>query len=129
MTNINLSQKSYVDYIASMFFNAAKVIDLSVTPKVVKVGETDVVLMHLEGVQTSTGIKVNLDLWPRDNATEADIKALPKRIDDIEFRIGFYPEIDAEGNQTLRQGTPKWTAYKVGSETFALSDGKREFGE
>ena len=130
MANINLSQNSYVDYVASLYFNACGVKDVQFTPKVVKVADKDVVLIHVSGVQVTTGIKVNVDLWPRNEATEDDIKNLSKAsLTDIEFRIGYWPQIDENGEQTLRQGTPKWTAYSVGGAMKTLSGDKREFGE
>ena len=130
MANINLSQNTYVDYVASLYFNACGVKDVKFAPKVVKVNDRDVILIHISGVQTTTGIVVNVDLWPRNEATAEDVAALPKSIDDIQFRIGYWPEIDAEtGEQKLRQGTPKWTTYRNGSKEVELSGGKREFGE
>ena len=168
MANINLSQKSYVDYVASLYFNALNVRDLVFTPKVVRVGDEDVVLIHIAGVQVSTGIKVNVDLWPRNKATAADIRTLfPEyhaagepvldkdgkptvdkdgkpvvyaamsttelsamkcnKPNDIEFRIGYWPAIDENGDQTLQQGTPKWTLHRIGDKDITFSGGKREF--
>lgn len=130
MANINLSQNNYIDYVASMYFKALGVVNVKFSPKTVKVGDEDVVLVHIEGVQTSTGIKVNVDLWPRNHATAEDVAALPKSIDDIEFRIGYWLEVDGEtGEKTPRQGTPKWTSYTTGGKTVTLSGDKREFGE
>ena len=129
MANINLSQNNYVDYVASLYFNALGVKDVKFTPKVVKVGDEDAVLIHIEGVQTTTGIKVNVDLWPRNHATAEDVTALPKSIDDIEFRIGYWPAINENGDTELRQGTPKWTVYVSGGKKTSLSGEKREFGE
>lgn len=130
MANINLSQNSYVDYVASLYFAAMNVKDLAFTPKVVKVGEKETVLVHISGVQANTGIVVNVDLWPRNEATAEDIAALPKSIDDIRFRIGYWPEINTDtGEQVLRQGTPKWLSYVTGGKTVLLSGDKREFGE
>lgn len=129
MKNINLAQNNYVDYVASMYFNALGVKDVEFSTKVVNVSGEETPLIHISGVQVSTGIKVNVDLFPRDHATEEDIKSLPKHIDDIEFRIGFWPAIDENGEQTLQQGTPKWTLYRTGDKKVKLSGEKREFGE
>ena len=129
MANINLSQNNYVDYVASLYFKALGVVNATFTPKVVKVGDEECVLVHIEGVQLTTGVKVNVDLWPRNHATAEDIAALPKSLDDIEFRIGYWPSIDENGEQRLQQGTPKWTNYTFGGNTFTLSGDKREFGE
>lgn len=127
MANINLSQKSYVDYVASLYFKAMNVVNLTITPKTVKVGDEDVVLAHLSGVQTSSGVVVNIDLWPRNNATEEDLKSLPKSFDDIIFRIGYWPEINENGDTVLRQGAPKWISYTYGGKETRLSGEKREF--
>lgn len=129
MANINLSQNSYVDYVGSMFLRALNVQNASFTPKIVKVGDEDVILIHVSGVQTSSGVKVNFDLWPRNHATEEDIKKFPKTITDVEFRIGYWPAVDENGEQTLREGTPKWTAVYSGDKVITLSGEKREFGE
>lgn len=129
MSNINLSQKTYVDYVASLYFNALNVKDVKFTPKVVTVGDEEVILVHISGVQTNTGIEVNVDLWPRDHATEEDIKSLPKSLADIGFRIGYWPAIDENGETTLKQGNPKWTKYHDGNKFVWLSGEKREFGE
>ena len=129
MANINLAQNNYVDYVASMYFNALGVKEVEFTPKVVTSGDEQTILIHISGVQVTTGVVVNVDLWPRNHATEDDIKALPKSVNDIQFRIGYWPEIGADGEQTLRQGTPKWTLYRVGDKEVVLSGEKREFGE
>lgn len=129
MANINLSQNSYVDYVASLYFKAASVTNLKVTPKVVTVNDKEVVLMHLSGVQANSGVIVNVDLWPRNNADGDDVKKLPKSIDDITFRVGYHAEIDENGEQSLRAGAPKWLSYFVGDKEVVLSGEKREFGE
>lgn len=127
MNNINLSQNNYVDYVASMYFNAMGVKEVKFSPKVVKVGDEDAVLIHISGVQVTTGVVVNVDLWPRNKATEEDIAKLPKSIDDIQFRIGYWPAIDENGEQHLRQGTPKWTMYRSGDKEVVLTGEKREY--
>jgi len=127
--NINLNQASYVDYNAANYFKAANVTNIRFTPKVVKVGDEDTVLIHVDGEQTSSGICVNLDIWPRNHATAEDIKAMPKTLDNIYFRVGFWPEVDENGEKTLRTGSPKWVEYVHGTERVSLTGDKREFGE
>ena len=129
MANINLSQNSYVDYVASMFFNALGVKNVEFTPKVVDVDGEKTILIHVSGVQASSGVIVNVDLWPRNKATEEDVAALPKSISDMTFRIGYWPSINENGEHTLREGTPKWLAYFNGEKKVLLSGDKREFGE
>lgn len=126
MANINLSQKSYVDYVASLYFKAMNVVNLTITPKTVKVGDEDVVLAHLSGVQTSSGVVVNIDLWPRNNATEEDLKSLPKSFDDIIFRVGYWPKVDENGESSLEPGAPKWISYTYAGKETRLSGEKRE---
>ena len=158
MANINLSRESHVDYVGTLFFNALKVIDTKFTPKVVKVGETYVPLIHVDGVQTISGAIVNVDMWPRNNATTEDLDKMFKRlthiekqkdnkgnevevevfdgygepavsIDEIQFRIGYWPYIDENGEAKLREGAPKWLLYRSGNKFTKLSGEKREFGE
>lgn len=129
MANINLSSNSFVDYVASMYFKACNVVDVKFSPKVVTVGDEQVPLVHITGVQVSSGVVVNVDLWPRNHATDEDIKAMPKSLDDIKFRIGYYASIDENGEHQLRQGQPKWLSYRVGDKEISLSGEKREFGE
>lgn len=127
MKNINLSQENYVDYVGNYAFNAMNVKNMEYTPKVVEVDGKKVVLIHVSGVQVSSGVLVNTDLWPRYDATEEDIKNLPEQITDIVFRVGYHPEIDADGNTVLREGAPKWIAYYNGTTKKTLSGEKREF--
>ena len=128
MANINLSQVSYVDYVASLYLNACKVQDVKFTKKTVKVGEKDVALIHVEGTQLSTGIIVNFDLWPRNSATEDDLKKMPENLDDVHFRIGYWPEIDVNTGETkLREGKPKWIAYVSGGKKAVFEGEKREY--
>ena len=126
--NINLTQQSYVDYVASLYLAACNVRDITFTPKVIetKGGET-LILIHVSGVQTTSGVKVNFDLFPRDNATEEDIKNFPKSLSDIEFRIGYWPKVNENGDTVLAPGTPKWTVAKTGDTKTVLSGGKREY--
>jgi hypothetical protein len=129
MANTNLSQKNYTDYVASKYFKALGVSNTKFTPKTVKYGDEEVVLFNISGVQDSTGIIVNVDLWPRNHATEEEVKAVPKRVDDIYFRIGYWAENDENGEKTFREGVPKWIAYVSGGKEIVLSGDKREFGE
>lgn len=128
MANINLSKDNYQDKKASMYFKALNVVDLELKPKVVKVKDEDVVLLHIDGVQTTTGTVLNIDMWPRNNATEEDLKSLPKSFDDIIFRIGYWPEINENGETVLRQGAPKWVSYDKGNDKrVEFVGGKREY--
>ena len=129
MANINLSQKTYVDYVGSLYFNALGVSDAKFSVKPVEVEGEKVPLIHISGVQKTSGIKVNVDLWPRNHATEEDMKALENGVTDIEFRVGYWPSIDENGEPVLREGTPKWTAFSNGGSMKELSGDKRQFAE
>lgn len=127
--NLRLSQSSYTDYDAALYFNACQIKNVKFTPKIVEVDGVKVILMHVEGTQTTTGVKVNLDMWPRDNATEAEVAKFEKisSLTDIEFRVGYFSEMNSNGEVSLRQGLPKWTAYCTGGDFKSLTGGKREF--
>ena len=128
MANINLSQVSYVDYVASLYLAACKVQDVKFTKKVVPVNGEDVALIHVEGTQLSSGVIVNFDLWPRNNATEDNLKEMPATLDDVHFRIGYWPEIDVETGETrMREGKPKWIAYISGGKKHIFEGDKREY--
>lgn len=129
MANINLSQNTYVDYIASMYFKANGIQDVTFTPKVVNVDGEQVVLVHIGGVQPSTGVVVNVDMWPRNHASAKDVAALPRSLDDIKFRVGYWPSVDECGVRSLKEGTPKWVSYISGTREVTLSGERREFGE
>ena len=139
MQNINLSQESYVSYDGVYFMNACNVVNPKFTLKLAPKTEnnpTAAVLVHVSGTQKTSGVIVDFDMWPRDNATEEDLKALfdengtPKAsLDNIEFRIGYWPEIDAEGNKVLREGKPKWYALSIGGSPKKLHGEKRQFVE
>lgn len=129
MANINLSQTNFVDYVASLYFNALNCADVKFTKKIATVAGEDTPLIHIEGVQKNSGVVINVDLFPRNHATAEDLAAMPEKLDDIQFRVGYYAEIDAEGNKVLREGKPKWTKYVTSGKTVVLSGDKREFGE
>jgi hypothetical protein len=144
MANINLSQESYVSYDGVYFFNACNVENVRFTPKFAPKTEKNAVpaiLMHISGTQKTSGVIVDFDMWPRDNATKEELDKFfevkevdgkkvyePKvSVDNIEFRVGYYPGIDANGEKKLQEGLPKWTAYSVGGQMDTLGGKKREF--
>ena len=129
MANINLSQTSYVDYDAALYFNAMNCKDVTFEKKVATVDGTDVPLVHISGVQKTSGVLINVDLWPRNNATAEDLEAMPASLDNIHFRIGYYATIDENGETRLQEGKPKWTKYVSNGKVVSLSGEKRQFGE
>ena len=133
MPTINLNQDQFVDYSLTGYLKACGVENFKVSTKIVKVGEEDVIILHIEGYQPSTSKFVNIDMWPRDSATEDDIKALPEKFGDIKFRIGYYIHDDLEtGERHITEGKPKWVGYShpgkgLIEQCVRLSGGKREY--
>lgn len=131
MANVTISRDNFDDYRASMFFRALNVADAKFTRRVVtlkKSGE-QVPLLHIEGVQTSTGLIVNFDIWPRNHATAEDIEKKPNIIGDFVFRIGHYETLDENGEKTTIDSQPKMLGYYVGNDFVQLSGEKRVYGE
>lgn len=153
MANINLSQESYVDYVGSLYFRAMNVDNCHFTPKFAPQTEKNpvpAILVHCSGVQRTSGVIVNFDMWPREDFDAKDLEALftkkshiekvdgkdtevidgyePKgEFSDIHFRIGYWPEIDKDGNPTIREGKPKWIAYVSNGDVKKLAGGEREY--
>ncbi len=91
MENIKFQENNnYQDYVASYFFRSLGLEDVKFTTKVVNVGEEKVILIEVTGVQPSDGRKIVYTLWPRNKATEDDLKNLQQHPEDFDFRIGFY---------------------------------------
>ena len=147
MPNINLTQVTYVDYVASLYMKAAGVANFKVTPKYApatdKMSEPTI-LMHVDGIQPETGRIVNLDMFARNNFTEEDLDKLfekvedkdgkvtykPKSIGDFHFRVGYLPLFDDLGKPCgFREGKPKWIAYIKDGNVVTLSGEKRECPE
>lgn len=129
MANIKLSQNSHSDYIGSMYFKAFGCVDMEFTPKPVtmKNGAT-VVLLHIEGTNANNGLIVNVDLWPSRNQTTKDIEKMPKKFEDIMFRIGYHTEKDiATGEEKTIEGQPKFLGYFVNGEKVFFSGDRKEF--
>ena len=123
---MKISNESYVDYAGVLAFRAMGIVDPKFTVKEVKVGEETVPLVHVSGVQASSGVIVNLDLWPRNHATADDLASLKSGIAaDITFRIGYRPEVDDNGNVFMKPGSPKWLTANVGGTDISLSGNKR----
>lgn len=126
MTNINLSHENYADYVASYYLKAHGVQDLRFSPRIVNVGGKPTVLIRVTGIQTTTGLILSCDIWPRYEATEADIQSFPKAIEDMHFRVGFWPEVDENGNKTMREGKPRWICIQSNGKEVRLSGERRE---
>ena len=129
MANIALSNDNYVDYVASLYLHACQVEDVKFSlKKLEKEGFKDVVLVHVDGVQRSTGTIVNIDLWPRNLATEDDLKTLPEHLDDIHFRVGYHTYTDLDtGEKVTVEGKPKWVALIVDGKKTVFTGEKREY--
>ena len=137
--NVNTSENAFIEYEGKYFVEANGLVEPRMeTRKVPKFKGSDetMVIVDLSGVDPKTGERLYITLWPRDNATEADLKSLPQFFEDITFRLGFYEEKDENGVvvKTVVSEQPKWTvAKKVDEdgviENFALQGGKRDFDE
>lgn len=130
MANIRLNQTSHIDYYGKMYFEKFGVADVKFTPKPVTVDGAKVVLLHIEGVNTNNGAKVNVDLWPRQNCTETFINGLPKFFEDIIFRIGYHTEKDiTTGEERIIEGQPKFLCYIRGGKEFYFDGDVHKYGD
>ena len=140
MTNINLSQENYTDYVGSKFFASLGVNDVAFTPKYAPATDRNpvpAILVHVSGVQEGTGVLVNFDMWPRYEFEDEDLEKfftkegdnyVPKgNLADIHFRIGYWVETDGK-EKVVREGKPKWLAYVSNGKVCRLSGEAREFG-
>lgn len=80
---------NYTDYVASYFFRSLGLEGVEFTTKVVNVADEKVILIEVTGVQPEDGKKIVYTLWPRNKATEDDLKNLQQHPEDFDFRIGF----------------------------------------
>ena len=130
MANIRLNQTSHIDYYGKMYFEKFGVGDVKFTPKVVTADDAQVVLLHIEGVNTNTGAKVNVDLWPRQNCTLDFVKALPKKFEDIIFRVGYHTEKDiTTGEERVIEGQPKFLCYLRGGNEIYFDGDVHTYGD
>lgn len=135
--NINTSENNFTEYEGRYFVAANGLVSPRFQPRIVpkfKGSSEMMVIVDMSAVDAATGERVYITLWPRDNATDADIKALPKFFHDVTFRIGYWEEKDADGKvvRTVISEQPKWTvAENVNEdgvvEPFALQGGKRDY--
>lgn len=102
MTQINFkSNERYQDYNAALYFKACGFEGVSFSPKVVSVGDEKVILVHIRATAPDGKI-YDLDIWPRNKATEEDLKV--DTVENFEFRIGFYTD---EKTGEVITGAPK----------------------
>ena len=127
MQQIQLGSQSHQDYIGSMFFAALKVNNLAFSKKEVTVAGQTVTLIHVDGVQSTSGAILNLDLWPRNEVKGEELEGMPEEISDITFRIGYYRSMDENGNPTFTAGKPKWLSARAGGKVFSPAGEKREY--
>lgn len=136
LTEINLGHENYEDFRGSLYFRAFRIEDLEFTVKHVTLKDNSVVpLVHVSGVQVTTGKKVDFDMWPRNNATSDDLVKLPDgaKLTDIDFRVGYwiektFNEETGAMEKKIVQGAPKWIAASVGGAMFGLSGEQRKYG-
>ena len=129
-----MSRPTHDDYRASMFFRSLNVADVKFTT-VVRELKTEtaterVPLINVSGVQTSTGLLVDFDIWPRNHATAEDLAKLPKNVNDFAFRIGYAEILDEDGNKNTVASKPKFLGYyDQNGNLVTLSGEKRVYGE
>ena len=131
MADIRLSQESYTDYSAVRYFAALGVENLKMEVKQVTIEKTGeiVPLIHLSGVQNSTGVILNFDMWPRNEMAGKDFENLPKTISELHFRLGRRAVYNPTTQQDeIIESAPKWLVLNPDSENaFKPSGEKREF--
>ena len=130
MANIRLNQTSHIDYYGKMYFEKLGVADVKFTPKVIEIDGAKVVLLHIDGVNTNNGARVNVDLFPRYNCTVEFINNLPKQFEDIMFRVGYYTQKDlTTGEEKVVEGQPKFLSYFRGGKEVMFDGDKHEYGD
>lgn len=143
MAHVALSNENYVDYVASLYLHAVQVDDVKFTLKYAPQTEKNsvpAILVHVEGVQRSTGIIVNFDIWPRNDfadetellkffAKAEDGTLTPKFVpDDIHFRVGYRAVKDLETGETkVIESKPKMIALIKDGKKVVLTGEKREY--
>lgn len=129
---MNLAQESYQDYRLKLNMeNELQVVDLKLEPKKVtlKTGE-DRLLLHISGTQVSTGLIVNMDIWPRNEVSDEQMEEILKAdITDAIVRIGVWTELDNDLKPVMRVGKPKWMSLFSGANEIVPDGDKIEFVE
>lgn len=130
MANIRLNQTTHIDYYGKMYFEKFGVADVKFTPRIVEIDGAKVVLLHIDGVNTNNGARVNVDLFPRYNCTLEFIDNLPKQFEDIMFRVGYYTQKDlTTGEEKVVEGQPKFLSYFRGGKEVFFDGDKHEYGD
>lgn len=129
---MNLAQESFQDYRLKLNMeNELSVTDLKLEPKKVtlKTGE-ERLLLHISGTQVSTGLIVNMDIWPRNEMSDEQMaEVLKSNITDAIVRIGVWTEIDNDLKPVMRVGKPKWLTLFSGADEIVPDGEKIEFVE
>ncbi len=84
-----------------MYFKACNFVGVNFSPRIVTVDGEQVVLIHLRATAPDGQI-LELDIWPRNRATEEDLKV--DVVENFEFRIGFFTD---EKTGEVVSGAPK----------------------
>ena len=94
--------------------------------KVTMKNQAVVPVLHLDGVNNTDASFINVDLWPRNNATVTDLKNLPAKVGDFVFRIGFQTLVDtATGEEYIKEAAPKVVGYYDAMGNLIRFNGKR----
>lgn len=123
---IKTRQDNYVDYLASKYFELLGGTRMSFTFKKVKMKNDAIVpVLHLDGVNNTDASFINIDLWPRNNATVTDLKNLPAKVGDFVFRIGYQTLVDvATGEEYTKTSAPKVIGYYDAAGNLVRFSGK-----
>lgn len=119
-------QDNYVDYLASKYFELLGAVRMSFTFKKVTMKNDAVVpVLHLDGVNNTDATIINVDLWPRNNATVTDLKNLPAKVGDFVFRVGFQTIVDpSTGEEFVKTSAPKVIGYYDAAGNLVRFSGK-----
>ena len=135
IAEVRMSQDNFEDFRGSLYFRAFRAEDLEFTIKQITLQDGTVLpIVHVGGVQATTGLHINFDMFPRNNATAEDLKALPTGtvLDDVDFRIGYWIEKNfneetGKVEKVITQGAPKWISVFVGNKKVVLSGEQRKY--
>lgn len=153
--NFNFTQENYTDYNARDYFKSLGCKEVNFTPKYApetEDNEVAAILIHVSGSMPN-GKRLNADLWPQKDFTEADLKKFfgtmkvkdkdgkeVEEIDvknpiinleDIGMRYGYAKVVDKEtGEESIKVSRPRWIDYTVDGKVKTLSgDRRKRYGE
>lgn len=127
MKEMNFSAgRNYEDYEGAAFFKAYGLerVKLSTREVTMKNG-AKVKLFNLDAYNPTDGKVINLDMWPTNCQTEADLKAIPATVADIRLRFGSY--VNDETGEVVEASAPRVVGYRVGEDLITFNGPKPEW--